>query len=150
MPSLRRETPLGPVTLVEEDGALVVLDWGGSGADETPVLIEAHRQLAAYFAGELTEFDLPLAPKVSVRQRAFLDALIAIPFGDTKTYGEIALEAGMSAQGAGQACGANPIAIIIPCHRVTGTGTLGGFSAKGGVETKVALLRHEGAAGLLI
>ncbi|WP_299749303.1 methylated-DNA--[protein]-cysteine S-methyltransferase [uncultured Boseongicola sp.] len=150
MPSLRRETPLGPVTLVEEDGALVVLDWGGSGADETPVLIEAHRQLAAYFAGELTEFDLPLAPKVSVRQRAFLDALIAIPFGDTKTYGEIALETGMSAQGAGQACGANPIAIIIPCHRVTGTGTLGGFSAKGGVETKVALLRHEGAAGLLI
>jgi len=150
MPSLRRETPLGPVMLVEEDGALVVLDWGGSGADETPVLIEAHRQLAAYFAGELTEFDLPLAPKVSVRQRAFLDALIAIPFGDTKTYGEIALETGMSAQGAGQACGANPIAIIIPCHRVTGTGTLGGFSAKGGVETKVALLRHEGAAGLLI
>lgn len=150
MPSLRRETPLGPVTLVEEDGALVVLDWGGSGADETPVLIEAHRQLAAYFAGELTEFDLPLAPKVSVRQRAFLDALIAIPFGDTKTYGEIALETGMSAQGAGQACGANPIAIIIHCHRVTGTGTLGGFSAKGGVETKVALLRHEGAAGLLI
>ena len=150
MPSLSRETPLGPVTLVEEDGALVVLDWGGSGADETPVLIEAHRQLAAYFAGELTEFDLPLAPKVSVRQRAFLDALIAIPFGDTKTYGEIALETGMSAQGAGQACGANPIAIIIPCHRVTGTGTLGGFSAKGGVETKVALLRHEGAAGLLI
>ena len=150
MPSLRRETPLGPVTLVEEDGALVVLDLGGSGADETPVLIEAHRQLAAYFAGELTEFDLPLAPKVSVRQRAFLDALIAIPFGDTKTYGEIALETGMSAQGAGQACGANPIAIIIPCHRVTGTGTLGGFSAKGGVETKVALLRHEGAAGLLI
>ena len=150
MPSLRRETPLGPVMLVEEDGALVVLDWGGSGADETPVLIEAHRQLAAYFAGELTEFDLPLAPKVSMRQRAFLDALIAIPFGDTKTYGEIALETGMSAQGAGQACGANPIAIIIPCHRVTGTGTLGGFSAKGGVETKVALLRHEGAAGLLI
>jgi methylated-DNA-[protein]-cysteine S-methyltransferase len=150
MPSLRRETPLGPVTLVEEDGALVVLDWGGSGADETPVLIEAHRQLAAYFAGELTGFDLPLAPKVSVRQGAFLDALIAIPFGDTKTYGEIALETGMSAQGAGQACGANPIAIIIPCHRVTGTGTLGGFSAKGGVETKVALLRHEGAAGLLI
>ena len=150
MPSLRRETPLGPVTLVEEDDALVVLDWGGSGADETPLLIEAHRQLAAYFASKLTEFDLPLAPKVSVRQRAFLDALIAIPFGYTKTYGEIALETGMSAQGAGQACGANPIAIIIPCHRVTGTGNLGGFSAKGGVETKVALLRHEGAAGLLI
>ncbi|NNJ67511.1 MAG: methylated-DNA--[protein]-cysteine S-methyltransferase [Boseongicola sp.] len=147
---LTADSPLGPITLVEEDGAIVALDWGGAGVDETPVLVEAHRQLAAYFGGDLTEFDLPLAPKVSGRQRAFLDALIAIPFGETLTYGEIARATGMSAQGAGQACGANPIAIIIPCHRVTGTGNLGGFSAKGGVETKVALLRHEGAASLLI
>lgn len=147
---LTADSPLGLITLVEEDEALVALDWGGAGADETPVLVEAHRQLAAYFSGALTAFDLPLAPKVSVRQRAFLDALIAIPFGQTLTYGEIARLTGMSAQGAGQACGANPIAIIIPCHRVTGTGNLGGFSARGGVETKVALLRHEGAASLLI
>ncbi len=150
MISLTSDSPFGPITLVEEDGAIVALEWGGSGVDDTPVLVEAHRQLAAYFAGELTEFDVPLAPKVSVRQRVFLDALMAIPFGETMTYGEIAKVTGMSAQGAGQACGANPIAIIIPCHRVTGTGNLGGFSAKGGVETKVALLRHEGAAGLLI
>ena len=150
MPRLTADSPLGPITLVEEGGSIVALDWGGAGAHETPVLIEAHRQLAAYFEGALTAFDLPLAPKVSERQRAFLDALRAIPFGETMTYGEIARVTGMSAQGAGQACGANPIAIIIPCHRVTGTGHLGGFSAKGGVETKVALLRHEGAASLLI
>ncbi|NNL19135.1 MAG: methylated-DNA--[protein]-cysteine S-methyltransferase [Boseongicola sp.] len=147
---LTKDSPLGPITLVEVDGAVVALEWGGDGVDETPLLVEAHRQLEAYFVHELKEFDLPLAPRVSERQMAFLDALIAIPFGETLTYGEIAKATGMSAQGAGQACGANPIAIIIPCHRVTGTGNLGGFSAKGGVETKVALLRHEGAASLLI
>lgn len=150
MPELTRDTPFGAITLVEESGAIVALNWGGDGVDETPLLSEAHRQLAAYFAGELTEFDLPLAPKVSRQQREFLDALIAIPFGETLTYGEIARKTGLSAQAAGQACGANPIAIIIPCHRVTGTGNLGGFSAPGGIETKVSLLKHEGAASLLI
>ena len=150
MPRLTCETPLGDVTFHEEDGALITLDWGGASGDRTPVLEAAERQLAEYFAGERRVFDLPLAPRVSERQRAFLDALISIPFGETKTYGEIARETGLSAQGAGQACGANPIAIIIPCHRVIGTGNLGGFSARGGVETKVALLKHEGAAGLLI
>ena len=150
MPSLCKDTPLGPVTLVEEDGAIVRLEWGNGGADETDLLIEAHRQLAAYFAGTLTEFDLSLAPKVSPTQQRFLDALSAIPFGETKTYGQIAKETGMSAQGAGQACGANPIAIIIPCHRVLGADNLGGFSAAGGVEAKVALLKHEGSASLLI
>lgn len=150
MAKLTCKTPIGPVTLVEEDGALISLDWGGSSDDRTPVLEAAEAQLAAYFAKELTAFDLPLAPKVSGAQRRFLDALIDIPFGETMTYGEIARKTGMSAQGAGQACGANPIAIIIPCHRVVGTANLGGFSAKGGVETKVALLKHEGAASLLI
>ena len=150
MAKLTCKTPIGPVTLVEEDGALISLDWGGSSDDRTPVLEAAEAQLAAYFAKELTAFDLPLAPKVSGAQRRFLDALIDIPFGEIMTYGEIARKTGMSAQGAGQACGANPIGIIIPCHRVIGTGNLGGFSAKGGVETKVALLKHEGAASLLI
>lgn len=150
MPALSKDTPIGPVSLVEKNGALVRLEWSDKGKDQTDLLIEAHRQLAAYFAGNLTEFDLPLAPDVSPTQRRFLDALIAIPFGETKTYGQIAKETGMSAQGAGQACGANPIAIIIPCHRVLGADNLGGFSAQGGVETKVALLKHEGSASLLI
>lgn len=150
MPSLSKDTPLGPVTLVEDNSAIVRLEWDNGGIDETDLLIEAHRQLAAYFAHELTEFDLPLAPDVSAAQQRFLDALSAIPFGETKTYGKIARETGMSAQGAGQACGANPIAIIIPCHRILGADNLGGFSAAGGIEAKVALLKHEGAASLLI
>lgn len=136
--------------MVEENAALIRLEWRDGAHDETDVLLEAHRQLAAYFDGSLTTFDLPLAPDVSPAQRRFLDALIAIPFGKTKTYGQIAKETGMSAQGAGQACGANPIAIIIPCHRILGADNLGGFSAAGGVETKVALLKHEGSASLLI
>ncbi len=150
MPKLTQQSQLGPITLVEENAAIVALDWGGDGSDETTLLAEAHRQLAAYFSHDLTNFDLPLAPKASPTLQRFLDALIAIPFGETKTYGEIARETGLSAQAAGQACGANPIAIIIPCHRVLGTGNLGGFSARGGIETKVALLKHEGSASLLI
>ncbi|MFY9205650.1 MAG: MGMT family protein, partial [Yoonia sp.] len=71
-------------------------------------------------------------------------------FGETRTYGELAREMGVPAQAIGQACGANPIPIIIPCHRVLGAKTLGGFSGAGGVEGKVQLLRHESAAGLLI
>ncbi|MCB2130957.1 MAG: MGMT family protein, partial [Rhodobacteraceae bacterium] len=66
------------------------------------------------------------------------------------TYGDLAKELGAPAQAIGQACGANPVPIIVPCHRILGAGGLGGFSAPGGIETKVALLRHEGAASLLI
>ena len=150
MPALTADSPLGPISIVDEDGAITALDWGGAATDHTRLLDEAHRQLAAYFDGNLTRFDLPLAPKVSPTLQHFLDALLAIPFGETKTYGEIAKETQLSPQAAGQACGANPIAIIIPCHRVIGTGNLGGFSARGGIETKVALLKHEGAASLLI
>ena len=74
----------------------------------------------------------------------------AIPFGETVTYGDIARALGAPAQAVGQACGGNPIAIIIPCHRVLGSGGLGGFSGAGGVETKVALLRHEGGYPFLV
>ncbi len=150
MPELTADSPLGPITLVEQGGAITALDWGGNGKDRTPLLEEAHLQLAEYFAGHRTEFDLPLAPKGSPTLLRFLAALQRIRFGETKTYGEIAAETGLSAQAAGQACGANPIAILIPCHRVLGADGLGGFSAKGGVETKVALLKLEGAASLLI
>ena len=74
----------------------------------------------------------------------------AVPFGHTRTYGEIARDLGVPAQAVGGACGGNPIPILVPCHRVMGAKGLTGFSGAGGVETKVALLRHEGAAGLLI
>ena len=77
--------------------------------------------------------------------------MLEIPFGETRTYGDIARALGQSAQAVGAACGGNPIPILIPCHRVMGAGgKLTGFSGKGGVETKVALLRHEGAGAFLI
>ena len=75
---------------------------------------------------------------------------MAIRFGETRTYGQIARQLGATAQAVGQACGANPIPILIPCHRVIGADGLGGYSGAHGVETKMALLRHEGAAGLLL
>ncbi|MEW9919547.1 methylated-DNA--[protein]-cysteine S-methyltransferase [Marimonas sp. MJW-29] len=145
------ETQFGDLTLVEDDGAIVALDWGRAAQQDASALLdEAAAQLAAYCAGEREAFDLPLRVKGSDLQRAVCDAMAAIPFGYTRTYGEIAKDLGVPAQAVGQACGGNPIPIIIPCHRVVGAKGLTGFSGRGGVETKVALLRHEGAAGLLI
>ena len=150
MPSRTLPSPFGPLALTQEGDHLSALSWGEGGSDDTPLLREAERQIAAYFARDLTAFDLPLAPKAAPAQARFLDTLRAIPYGETRTYGELARDLGISAQAAGQACSANPLPILIPCHRVLGTGNLGGFSAVGGIETKVALLRLEGAASLLI
>lgn len=150
MPCLTIPTQFGALTLWEDDGAIVRLDWEGEGLDDTPLLVEAARQLRAYDAGGLTEFDLPLRVAGSDFQRAVCAEMSAIPFGDTVTYGEIAKALNQSAQAVGSACGGNPIPVIIPCHRVMGARGLTGFSGKGGVETKVALLRHEGAGGFLI
>ncbi|MCF2906409.1 methylated-DNA--[protein]-cysteine S-methyltransferase [Octadecabacter sp. CECT 8868] len=150
MPSLTIHSQFGPLTLWEEDGAIVRVEWDGDGSDDTPLLNEAARQLRAYDAGQLQDFDLPLRVAGSDFQRAVCDQMAAIPFGDTVTYGDIAKALGQSAQAVGSACGGNPIPVIIPCHRVMGAKGLTGFSGKGGVETKVALLRHEGAGGFLI
>ena len=145
------ETQFGTVCLVGDAGAIVRLDWGVSGAfDPSEILDRAEAQMLAYDRGELEQFDLPLRIKGTEFQRDVCDVMSAIPFGYTRTYGEIAKDLGVPAQAVGQACGGNPIAIIIPCHRVVGTKGLTGFSGAGGVETKVALLRHEGATSLLI
>lgn len=151
MPEFAVNTQFGRIGLVEENGAICRVVWDGEdkGA-RTALLQEAAAQLIAYDAGQLEQFDLPLRVSGSEMQRAVCAAMSAIPFGYTRTYGEIAKELGYSAQSVGQACGGNPIPIIIPCHRVMGAKGLTGFSGKGGVEMKVALLRHEGAAGLLI
>ncbi|MEP5731752.1 MAG: methylated-DNA--[protein]-cysteine S-methyltransferase [Sulfitobacter sp.] len=144
-------TPFGDLTVVEKDGAITELGWyWADQQDTTPVLLDAVTQLAAYCAGSLEVFDLPLRPSGSAFQQDVCRAMQAIPFGYTRTYGEIAKDLGVPAQAIGQACGGNPIPVIIPCHRVMGAKGLTGFSGRGGVETKVALLRHEGAAGLLI
>ncbi|MFT5343918.1 MAG: methylated-DNA-[protein]-cysteine S-methyltransferase [Paracoccaceae bacterium] len=151
MATLSVDTQFGRVGITEQDGAIVALDWIGVDRGEvTPLLQEAVAQMRAYDEGRLEQFDLPTYVKGSDFQRTVCDVMAAIPFGYTRTYGEIGNELGQPAQAVGQACGGNPIAIIIPCHRVMGAKGLTGFSAKGGVETKVALLRHEGAASLLI
>lgn len=144
-------TPFGDLTLVEEDGAITSLDWTRvAQQDRSDLLDEAAAQLAAYAAGEREKFDLPLQVSGTAFQQDVCRVMSEIPFGYTRTYGEIAKELGVPAQAVGQACGGNPIPVIIPCHRVMGAKGLTGFSGRGGVETKVALLRHEGAAGLLI
>ncbi len=144
-------TPFGDLTLVEEDGAIVALSWRRvPTGDSTQLLEEAAAQLADYAAGVREDFDFPLRVKGSGFQRDVCAAMSAIPFGHTCTYGDIAKALGVPAQAVGQACGGNPIPVIIPCHRVMGAKGLTGFSGAGGVETKVALLRHEGAGGFLI
>lgn len=146
------DSPLGPLTLWGTADGLTRLDWVAGPApcrgDGTGVLDRAADQLAAYFDGRLTAFDVPFAPQVTAFQARFHAALCAIPFGQTRTYGDLSRDLGVSAQAIGQACGANPLPLFIPCHRVLGACGLGGYSGAGGVETKVWLLRHE--CGLLI
>lgn len=150
MPALTSPSPFGPITVLEEAGRITALRWGGADSDDrTELLTEAGRQLAAYFEGARQDFDLPVAFLPGL-QGEVMRAMCAIPFGETRTYGDLAKALGAPAQAIGQACGANPIPIIVPCHRILGATGLGGFSAPGGVETKVALLKHEGAASLLI
>lgn len=151
MPSASMQSPVGPLTLTERDGGIAALDWRArGGAAETDVLRAAVAELERYFRGALQNFSVPLMPKGSAFQQKFYASLCAIPCGETRTYGDLAGELGVSAQAIGQACGANPLPILIPCHRVLGATSLGGYSGRGGVEIKVALLRLEGAAGLLI
>ncbi len=144
-------TPFGDLIVTEKDGAITALGWGlAAGQDRSEGLDTALRQINEYATGQRQHFDLPLRVTGSDFQRAVCAAIAAVPFGHTRTYGEIARDLGVPAQAVGGACGGNPIPILVPCHRVMGAKGLTGFSGAGGVETKVALLRHEGAAGLLI
>jgi methylated-DNA-[protein]-cysteine S-methyltransferase len=144
MASLTIESPVGALTITEGDGAITRLAWGRATENtETPLLRRAARQLEAYFAGRLRDFDLPLAPEGTAHQRRVWRAMVEIPFGQTESYGSIAGRLGSAAQAVGQACGANPIPVIVPCHRVVAAGGLGGFSGGAGVATKEILLAHE-------
>jgi len=143
------ETPVGPFRLTGCDGVIVGAEWRAGPAPTTPLLRRALEQVTDWFAGRRQAFDLPLAPAegFAARMRA---AMLAIPYGETRTYGEIARDLGVSAQAVGQGCGANPLPLIVPCHRVLAADGTGGYSGGGGVETKIALLRHEGAGGFLL
>jgi len=147
VPHLTLHSPLGEITVFEEDGRIVALDWGrGAGAGEaTAVLAAARRQLDAYFDDPATVFDLPLAPAGTAFQRRVWEAMRAIPPGRTARYGALAAALGSSARAVGGACAGNPIPIIIPCHRVVGALSLGGYSGGEGEDTKRFLLAHEQA-----
>lgn len=117
--------------------------------DAAPVRAAAHAvrlaadQLGAFFAGERRAFDLPLAPAATPRGSALRDAIVAVGYGETLGYGEIARRVGSSARAVGQACARNPLPLIVPCHRVLAAGGLGHYSAGAGLPTKEWLLAHE-------
>lgn len=167
------QSPLGPMRIREAYGHITHLDWGAAvgddlpagddangqvpqqvpqrtphadvpRGDDTPLLNRAVHQLNAYFFCGLRAFDLPVAPAGTPFQQAVWQQMQAIPYGEARTYGEIARWLRSAARAVGVACGRNPIPIIIPCHRVVAAGGLGGFSGAGGVETKHWLLELEG------
>jgi methylated-DNA-[protein]-cysteine S-methyltransferase len=144
MPQLSLHTPVGDITVFEQDGGIVSLDWGWV-LDQTPsaLLDRAREQLQAYFDGDLREFDLPLAPAGTPYRRAIWRALCDIPYGNTCSYRDLAARAGGSARSVGQANGHNPIPLIIPCHRVVAATHIGGYSGGDGLPTKRWLLALE-------
>lgn len=139
-------TPVGSLTVVEREGAIVAVHWGKAKREhETPLLAAAKAQLDGYFFCGLKNFELPLAPAGAEFDQRVWRAMLEIPYGRTKTYGEIATALGGTARDVGTACGRNPIPILIPCHRVVGAdGAMIGYSGGAGVESKVALLALEG------
>jgi methylated-DNA-[protein]-cysteine S-methyltransferase len=138
--------PVGDLTISEDGGAIVSIDWGWVEQQaETPLLTEARRQLQDYFDGKRLHFDLALAPVGTNYQRRVWQALCDIPPGSTRTYADIARAVGGSPRAVGGANGRNPIPIVIPCHRVVATTGIGGYSGGEGLPTKRFLLALEGA-----
>lgn len=148
-------SPVGELTLIATDAALVAIRWAGEGegrarvatpvnAPDHPILVAAATQLSEYFTGGRRTFDLPLAPAGTPFQQAVWRALLAIPFGETRSYADIARALGRptATRAVGAANGRNPLPIVAPCHRVIGAdGSLTGFG--GGLANKRLLLEHE-------
>jgi methylated-DNA-[protein]-cysteine S-methyltransferase len=146
-------TPIGRLELVEAGGALVAIHFDAP-ADGSPqherggsaVLTQAHHQLGEYFAGARRVFDLPLRPAGTEFQRRVWEVLATVPWGTTTTYGALAARLGLppgASRAVGSANGANPLPVVLPCHRVIGSdGSLTGYA--GGLERKALLLRLEG------
>ena len=150
------ESPVGDLRIVAREGMIAAIEFSpfrglpsgepiGEQDDRDPVLRSAVDQLAAYFARDLKEFDLPLAPRGSAFQQRVWEQLRGIPYGETASYGEIARRLGMTnaaSRAVGLANGRNPIPIVIPCHRVIGAnGSLTGYA--GGLDRKQTLLSIE-------
>ena len=144
------DSPVGRLALEADHDVLTRVRWAGDGetADAAPrhaVLAEAVRQLDLYFARRLTRFDLPLAAEGTAFQKRVWAAMVEIPYGETATYGGLAMALGSGPRAVGTACGRNPIPIVVPCHRVLASGGReGGFSGGRGLPTKRQLLAIEG------
>ncbi len=148
MTHLTLRSPVGPLSLFSDAAAtaIVALEFGKApDGPSSPLLERARDQLNAYFAGRLTAFDLPLDPAGTAFQKNVWRLMVDIPIGHSRTYGDLARILKSSARAVGGACGKNPIAIIIPCHRVlAANGAIGGYSGGGGPDTKRFLLNLEG------
>jgi methylated-DNA-[protein]-cysteine S-methyltransferase len=137
-------SPVGWLSLAEEAGAITRITWRrGAAAEPTPLLSEARRQIEAYLDGRLTLFDLPVRAEGSAFEQDVWRLMRAIPYGQTRRYGDLAAELGQIARAVGQACGSNPVPIVIPCHRILAADGLGGFSGGAGRPTKRWLLDLE-------
>lgn len=145
MLNLTFRSPVGWLTIQQTGNAITKLWWGrGDTNQETPLLTDARRQLLEYFGGKRKQFELPTAPLGTRFQIQVWHFIAQIPYGRTQTYGDLARLIGTSPRPLGAACGANPIPLIIPCHRILGkTGKLVGYSGGLGTETKRFLLSLE-------
>ena len=146
--TLLLDSPLGPLTLRSDGEYVTALRFGihqETSPLPCPVLARAARELAEYLAGERRRFTVPLAPGGTVFQRQVWDALATIPYGETRTYAQIAAAVGRprACRAVGMANHRNPLSIVVPCHRVVGaTGSLTGYG--GGLEAKRFLLEGAG------
>ncbi|MBM08887.1 MAG: cysteine methyltransferase [Magnetovibrio sp.] len=141
-------SPVGVLTVYAINNALSALEWGRAPKCKkkpAKVLSGAYEQLEAYFTHKRRHFDLNLAPAGTQFQISVWKAIDKVPYGETRTYGYIAKKLKSSARAVGTACAYNPLPIIIPCHRILGSGgQMTGYSGGAGVETKAQLLHLEG------
>lgn len=149
------ESPVGKLKVVASDKGLVAILWQNDKPSRVrlgeltenprhPILLKAEKQLAEYFAGKRKEFSIALDMRGTDFQKNVWEALLAIPFGETRSYGQLAKQLGnpQASRAVGAANGKNPLSIVVPCHRVIGsTGKLTGFA--GGMQTKAQLLGLE-------
>jgi methylated-DNA-[protein]-cysteine S-methyltransferase len=140
-------TPIGSIRIEGDDRTIhrvnVLRERGESRRPDRPAVLAAAEQLESWFEGELKAFDLALKPPGTPRGLVLRDGLIAVGYGETISYGGLSERLGSSARAIGQLCARNLFPIVVPCHRVLGTGNIGHYSAGDGVSTKQWLLDHE-------
>ena len=141
-------SPIGAISISATDDALQSIDMLGASVEPDttnhPLLKEAARQITAYFDGRLQHYDLPLEPASTKRGDELRAAIVAIPYGEAASYGEVARRADSGPRAIGRVCSHNPLTLVVPCHRVIAAGgKIGYYSGGDGISTKRFLLIHE-------